>query len=157
MSQEDIRSRFGREMFAVARVWRRALTRHAVTLGISDGQWAVLDNLNRSGDGVPQSVLADRMGLERSGLVRLLREMEASGLTQRDPDPQDARSRIVSMTEEGRTMAGRILDLVLPIDRHLLRHRSDAELQLMLEWLTQVRAGIEDLPAEGPEEDDLSC
>ncbi|RRH78148.1 MarR family winged helix-turn-helix transcriptional regulator [Falsigemmobacter faecalis] len=157
MPEEDIRSRFGREMFAVARVWRRALTRHAVTLGISDGQWAVLDNLNRSGEGVPQSVLADRMGLERSGLVRLLREMEAAGLTHRDPDPQDARSRIVSMTDQGREMAARILDVVLPIDLHLLRQRSDAELNLMLEWLSQVRARIEDLPAEGPEAEETSC
>lgn len=156
MSEEEIRSRFGRELFAVARIWRRALTRHAVTLGISDGQWAVLDNLNRSGDGVPQSVLADRMGLERSGLVRLLREMEAAGLTQRDPDPQDARSRIVSMTGEGRAMAERILNLVLPIDRHLLRNRSDAELQVMLEWLTQIRAGIEDLPAEAGDAENSS-
>ena len=52
--------------------WRHALDGRMAALGLSDAAWPPLVYLDRSGEGVTQSELATRCGIDGSTLVRLL-------------------------------------------------------------------------------------
>jgi DNA-binding MarR family transcriptional regulator len=51
--------------------------------------------------GLSQSDLADRLGIERARLVRLLDKLEKRGLTQRLPSRTDRRSHALRLTRSG--------------------------------------------------------
>ena len=46
---------------------------------------------------VRQNALADAIGIEGASLVRLIDELQASGLVTREPDPSDRRANVVSL------------------------------------------------------------
>jgi DNA-binding MarR family transcriptional regulator len=54
-----------------------------------------------AGGSMPISALAEALGLDRTTLTRNLRVLEERGLVQTAPHADDARVRLVSMTEQG--------------------------------------------------------
>lgn len=147
-AREDLISAFGREMYAVARSWRRLMSHHAISTGLSEAQWSVIDNLNRSGDGLSQTALAERMGFERTALARVIKEMEASGLITREEGMEDARSKLILLTQMGRTKAAEVLAVVLPREKIILSDRTEAEMQLVLSLLADFKTKIRLLEQE---------
>lgn len=86
----------------LGRLMRRLRAEH----GFSLAQGAVLGRLDREG---PQSV-SDLAGKERmrpQSMAQTVADLEAEGLVERNPDPDDRRRALLSLTESGRT---RILD-----------------------------------------------
>ncbi|MGN6558469.1 MAG: MarR family winged helix-turn-helix transcriptional regulator [Solirubrobacterales bacterium] len=86
----------------LGRLMRRLRAEH----GFSLAQGAVLGRLDREG---PQSV-SDLAGKERmrpQSMAQTVSDLEAEGLIERNPDPNDRRRTLLSLTESGRT---RILD-----------------------------------------------
>src|ERR1700755_1753994 len=77
---------------------RAAASRH----GVSEAASAPLIWIGRLGENVRQNALADAIGIEGASLVRLLDELQASGLITREPDPSAARANAVNRTERGR-------------------------------------------------------
>lgn len=144
----ELISDFGRQMFAVARAWRRCLGYQVSSVGLSDAQWSVVDNLNRSGEGVVQGLLADRMGLERSALVRVIRELEADGIVCRRDDPAHAKHKLVHLTELGRRKAAEVLAIISPLEERILQNRTSADLALMLDLLADFRQQIASIETE---------
>ncbi|BCN43115.1 MarR family transcriptional regulator [Rhodococcus hoagii] len=53
-------------------------------------------------DAVPMSALVCELGLEKSTLTRQIDALVRLGLVERRPDPQDARARLVVLTDSGR-------------------------------------------------------
>ncbi|NDZ95262.1 winged helix-turn-helix transcriptional regulator [Streptomyces sp. SID6673] len=53
-------------------------------------------------DAVPMSALLGELGLEKSTLTRQIDSVVRLGLVERHPDPDDARARVVAMTDTGR-------------------------------------------------------
>lgn len=125
MAHHDIMSIVGRELVAIGRLWRRVLSQQLHGFDIPDAQWSILDNLNRSGDNISQIALAHRLGLQRSALVRVLKDMEARGWIARDP----GRSRNVTLTEAGHVMAQSVEKIARRFDEAVLEEVSEAELQ----------------------------
>lgn len=54
-------------------------------------------------DGAPQRELSARLGYDPSAIVSLVDDLEKVGLVERRPAPDDRRSRIVVLTEDGRS------------------------------------------------------
>ncbi len=75
---------------------------------ITPAQFDVLYQLGHS-EGLTQQMLADRLLVTRGNVSALLDRMQAQGLLQRHPNPDDARSYILALTEQGRTLLERIL------------------------------------------------
>src|SRR5262249_48308811 len=67
---------------------------------IGPAQYSVLVVI-AANPGLSQSDLADRLGIERARLVRLLDRLERRGLTQRLPSRTDRRSHALRLTREG--------------------------------------------------------
>ena len=51
--------------------------------------------------GTPSTALGPKMGMEATSLSRILKTMEAKGLIERKPNPEDGRGVIISLTEFG--------------------------------------------------------
>ncbi len=76
--------------------------------GVTFPEFQVLMQL-AFGDNIPQNVLAERMGLEKSVLARTLRRLEKKQLFQRVPDEHDARVKRVVLIPKGRALQEQIV------------------------------------------------
>ncbi len=63
------------------------------------------------GGGVPQRQIGAVLGLDPSAVVALVDDLESLGMVQRQPDPDDRRTRLVSPTPAGLAM----LDNLSPV------------------------------------------
>lgn len=62
--------------------------------------------LTRRDEAVPMSELIAHLGVEKSTLSRQIDAVTRLGLARRIPDPEDARAKLVELTEEGRKRLG---------------------------------------------------
>ncbi|APG48665.1 MarR family winged helix-turn-helix transcriptional regulator [Phaeobacter porticola] len=87
---------------ALTRLYRPLLA----PLGLTYPQYLVLISLNHH-DRQTISALGDRLDLETNTLTPLLKRMEAAGLLSRVANPEDDRSRILQLSDQGRELVGK--------------------------------------------------
>lgn len=80
------------------RAFARIVDAQLRELGFAMSQLPVLVALKK-GLPLPQSELARMARVEQSSMAQLLNRMERDGLVRREPDPNDKRSRLISLTE----------------------------------------------------------
>lgn len=95
---------FTRDLLLAGRLWRKMARRVAAQHGVSEAASAPLIWIERLGENVRQNTLADAVGIEGASLVRLLDELQTSGLITRVPDPTDRRANAISLTDNGRSV-----------------------------------------------------
>ena len=71
-------------------------------VGLSLPKLAALDRLVAAGDSMPLGQLAERLACVKSNVTQLVDRLEADGLVTRAPDPNDRRSRLALITEQGK-------------------------------------------------------
>ncbi|MET7616802.1 MarR family transcriptional regulator [Streptomyces sp. NPDC005408] len=95
--------------------WRVAVDRAVAPLGLTHAQYSLVASLygmQRSGLRPSQRQLADHTGLEALYVSKLARTLEAAGLVERVPDPADTRAVQLSLTDQGRDVTRRAIDVV---------------------------------------------
>ncbi len=99
---EAIRALEGEFAELFARV-RRLMTERANRLhpGLMPGSYKVFTTIAHRAP-VTLSGLAECLQADKGQISRNLRELETAGLIERQPDPDDRRSQLISPTEEGR-------------------------------------------------------
>ena len=90
-----------RNLLLAGRQWRKMGRHVAAEHGVSEAAAAPLLWIERLGSDVRQNALADAVGIEGASLVRLLDELQGSGLITREPDPADRRANAVNLTDAG--------------------------------------------------------
>ncbi len=70
---------------------------------VTPEQWAILGRLGQE-DGLSQQALADRFHRSKVAAFQLISKLEKQGLVVRRADPDDGRSNLVFLTEEGRAI-----------------------------------------------------
>ena len=99
--------------------WRALLKAHRAALGDIERKlkeaglpplawYDALLELRRASGGLRLGELERRMLLEQYNVSRLCDRLQAAGLVERRPDPEDARGRIVAITAAGRAQAKRM-------------------------------------------------
>jgi DNA-binding MarR family transcriptional regulator len=78
--------------------------RHLRPHGLRITQHTILSNLILRG-ATPMTALAKYLGMDRTTLTRNLALLEANGWTQTRGDEDDARTRLVYITDKGRAIA----------------------------------------------------
>lgn len=89
--------------FLLAQIGAHAAARFAerlVPLGLTPPEAGILWNLSHHPD-LTQRALAEQLGAFPSRLVLLLDQLEAKGLIERRPDPNDRRSHALRLTAAG--------------------------------------------------------
>jgi len=88
-------------------------------LAIRPAQFSVLAVIDANA-GLSQNALAQALGIERAGLVRLLDGLEARGYVVRIPSLVDRRSHALALTPEGRRALVRMRALVRRHEEQLI-------------------------------------
>ena len=87
--------------------------------------------------GLSQSDLADRLGIERARLVRVLDKLEKRGLTRRLASPSDRRSHALRLTREGQKTLKRAAMLAAMHEAKLIERLGPEQRKSMLTLLRQ--------------------
>lgn len=88
--------------------------------------------------GTPSTSLGPKMGIEPTSLSRTLKNLEIKGLIVRKPNPQDGRSVIVTLTEEGLNMRNVSKEVVLGFYESVEQQISKEELRIFFEVLFKI-------------------
>jgi len=139
--------RHARAAYLLARVGRGQSVRFAErvqSIGLRPKHFAVLNAIAVS-DGASQQELGGRMGLDPSGLVGAIDELERMGLVARERDPADRRRYVLGLTDEGTQTLRRARRVVTESARELLSALDDDEVDTLVDLLGRV-ASAQDLP-----------
>ncbi|MBV8620283.1 MAG: MarR family transcriptional regulator, partial [Curvibacter sp.] len=100
----ELANRLFFKLYQCANMLHKTGSRAVEEEGLTTQQWAVLGALSRpeAGPGISVGDLARYLMVSRQNLSGLVSRMERDGHLQSAPDGRDRRSRLVSMTPEGR-------------------------------------------------------
>ncbi|MFF7214799.1 MarR family winged helix-turn-helix transcriptional regulator [Streptomyces sp. NPDC008238] len=139
--------------------WRVAVDRAVAPLGLTHAQYAVMASLygmSRSGLRPSQRRLADHTGLEPLYVSKLARALETAGLVTRTRDPRDPRAMQLSLTEQGREVTRRAVDVVQGLLDRLLEPLGGQDgprtRQLIHELTTLIDAPLDPYTENGEEQ-----
>lgn len=145
--KQPVWSDFAPLLVACGRGWRKALNALLSEHNLSDATAAPLLALVRHGDKIPQSTLAERVGVEGPTLVRVLDGLEADDLIGRTPDPGDRRIKLVCLTEKGKVTAQKCEDLVVALRKDMLGDLRPEDICSALAVMRSIAAKTGALPA----------
>src|SRR5256885_5078715 len=87
---------------------QRRLSAHLERYDLTLAQFGVLAHL-QAAPHISQQTLADRLFVTKGNMVGLLNRLECRKLVERRPDPEDGRTHVVSLTEQGAALAARVV------------------------------------------------
>ncbi|MBG6063864.1 MarR family winged helix-turn-helix transcriptional regulator [Micromonospora ureilytica] len=88
---------------------------------------------------LPARDLAGQLGCDRSNVTVLVDKLEQAGLVERRTDPTDRRQKTLLVTEEGRVVRARVIEVMS--DSRLLSGLSDEELSTLRDLVWKVSDG----------------
>jgi DNA-binding MarR family transcriptional regulator len=86
-----------------ARLLRRRFEQESRDMPITSAQWLIIGRLVHN-EGIGQAALAALLDIEPMTVSRHVDRMEAAGLVERCPDPNDRRARRLFTTEKSRAL-----------------------------------------------------
>ena len=140
--------RHAKAAYLLARVGRTQSVRFAErvqSIGLRPKHFAVLNAISLA-DGASQQEIGGRMGLDPSGLVGAIDELEKMGLVERRRDPADRRRYVLGLSDEGTATLRRGRRVVTESARELLAPLDEAHLFELVDR-TDEAAGVEPHPA----------
>ena len=131
--------RFGREVQNVANHFRRLGDENLLKEGITITQLRVIAYISRqSPDTVYQKDLEEHFHIRRSSVTGLLQNMEKSGILERSPSETDARVKIVTLTEKGKSAYNHHRDFHKKMIHAIVDSMDETEKEVLLKCLTNL-------------------
>lgn len=114
-------------LLRVAALIERETAAYLAGVGLNRGEFDVLTALRRAG--MPQSPGSLRMVSlgSAAAVTKRVRALQQAGLAERNPNPDDGRGALISITARGRTLIDRAFPEVLAIERRMLAGLSPAQ------------------------------
>jgi DNA-binding MarR family transcriptional regulator len=119
--------------YAIARRFQELLA----PLGLEPREFALLRTV-ASSEGVMQQEIGERMRVAPSRMVAFVDALEARGLLERRPNPNDRRARALFLTPEGRELLKRAFAVAVEHERRLTSQLSAQEREQLLDLLARV-------------------
>ena len=142
MSRSELKRTLAHKMPQVARQWRQLADLALAEFGVSNSAGWCLIYLDRLGPDVRQADLAEELGITQPSLVRTLDQLQAAGLVERVPNPDDRRSNRVAFTPEGQELVGRIEARLENLRRELLAGVPEAAIEIIATLLNLLERRI---------------
>jgi DNA-binding MarR family transcriptional regulator len=108
-----------------------------VSTGLTPLQYAAMSYLGGESD-IDQNGLAARIGVDRTHVGLLLDSLEAEGLVERRVNKADRRARLLSLTQEGAELLGRIGPQARAAQAGILAPLTDSEAEHLVDLLIRV-------------------
>lgn len=146
---EDELHAFARELVVVARRWRTRLDERLKGLGLTEARWAALYWLWQAPEGLSQTALAERAGVESPTLVRTLDLLCDAGLVERRACAHDRRAKLVFLTPAAMPVVRQLDAVAADLRREVMADLTAEELEMALRVMLKLRARLDsDEPAE---------
>jgi len=81
--------------------------------------------------GMSQQQLHEKTAIDPSSMVAVIDELEAAGLAERRPDPEDRRARTIFLTERGEQTLNRVRALAGELQREFFQALTAEELRAL--------------------------
>lgn len=131
-----------RGLLRLSRGYRAAADRVAAQFGLSHATaWAVVV-IHRAPEGARPGAVAEALEIEPSSLVRLMDQLVAAGLVQREDDPADRRAKRLRLTSAGLDIAQQLEDALVLLRRRLLGDVDPADLHATLRVLAALDTAL---------------
>jgi DNA-binding MarR family transcriptional regulator len=140
-------------VWRISMKWRTAVDRALAPLGLTHAQYSLLASLygmQGAGDGAKPSQrrLADHTGLEALYVSKLARTLESTGLIAREPDPDDSRAVLLSLTPHGEDVVGQAVVVVRELHHELLRPLGGLTGEATKQLVTMLNTLLDHQPGE---------
>lgn len=139
----DERHTFARELIIVARRWRTRLDERLRPLGVSQSRWSALYWLSQSPEGMNQTDLAERAGIEPAALVRVIDLLEEQGLVERRISPRDRRVKFVHLLPSAHPIIAEIDRISDELRAEVMAGISNSDFRVGLQVLKDIRACLD--------------
>ncbi len=120
--------------------------------GLTPRQFAVLHTVSQN-EGLSQTHLVERTGIDRSTLADIIRRMLKKGLIQRRRTKEDARAYAVKLTDEGWRILKSTEPVARRVDDKVLAVLSAAERERFLQDLNKIVKTLGTLQPPGARKD----
>jgi len=137
----SIDERFAAALHSTARSWRIGLDRRLKFLGLGQAGWTTIAVVAKAGKPMSQTELANAVGVEGATMVTMLDRLVRDGLVGRQPSTTDRRIKLVSLTQAGLALYGKVRVEADAYRRELLAGIDNAALKqatLLLERIHEV-------------------
>ena len=114
--------------------------------GLEPGWHDVLATLRRTGPPFRLRVteFSGALMLTSSGTTKRLDKLEQAGLIKRDPDPDDRRGTLITLTDAGRKLIDSVTEAHLANERRLLASLTESEQGRLADLMRKLRLGLPD-------------
>lgn len=147
-NKSSARERFGMMFVGVSRRWRAGVDSSLAQAGLTDATWRPLVHIERSGGGISQKDLAARLDLDASTLVRLIDVLVSKSLVERRADENDRRSKLLYLTEQGKTALAPLQKSLFAAESDMLAGLTDEQIEKFSAMLEHIDANIRALHSE---------
>ncbi|MDF1609006.1 MarR family transcriptional regulator [Hoeflea sp. YIM 152468] len=134
----------------IARLYTAALQNRLQPLKLSPAQFLALNELWMD-DGLTQSDLTLRLGVEQATMANTLSRMQRDGLIERRPHPEDRRSQQVWLSHHAQTLQAPATLAAVTANDLVLKGLPEAERALFVSMMGRVAAALRGVSAERPE------
>jgi MarR family transcriptional regulator for hemolysin len=142
-SRDDLNYRFTGRLNLIARRYRARLNERLKSIGQTQARWDALFWISIAGEGVTQSELAERMGIEGPTLVRMLHKLEQEGLVERRSTPTDRRAKTLRLKGKAEDVLASIAQRIAPFRREILQDIGPEELQVCISVFNRIMSRLE--------------
>lgn len=139
---------FGSMLAQTARQWRRAVDRKLEPFGLTEATWLPLIHVARASGPVRQKDLAESLALDGSSVVRLLDNLQSTGLIERR-EGMDRRTKDIHLTELGRTTVERVEGISREVRERALAGVRNDDIEKVYEILEQICTALAPAAQEG--------
>jgi DNA-binding MarR family transcriptional regulator len=94
--------------------------------------------------GTAPNQIAARLGTDTAGMTRLLDRLESKGLLRRDRHPDDRRSIVIALTDQGRALVPHLKPAFGRVNRQLLSGFTTTEVQQLSAMLQRMLGNLRD-------------
>jgi DNA-binding MarR family transcriptional regulator len=116
-----------------------------VTVDITPRQLVVLVAVSE-GEGINQTQLVERTGIDRSTIAEMVMRMVKKGLLHRRRSREDSRAKVLRLTDEGQQLLAVVGPIAMRVDQLLLAALPNSRRAPFLQALQQVVSEMEALP-----------
>ncbi|GED98804.1 MarR family winged helix-turn-helix transcriptional regulator [Gordonia crocea] len=128
--------------------WRRGRVRardrsHEIHPSLDPSCYPLLMAVARR-EPIGMSDLVHGLGVDKSTVSRQVDAVERLGLVERRPDPEDARARVVALTDDGRSRISAVFATHVPQWRARLAQWDPADIGMLIELMRRLATSLED-------------
>jgi MarR family transcriptional regulator, transcriptional regulator for hemolysin len=137
----------GRRMAMIVKLYQQAVKQRIACSAVGRN-YAVLVYLSRKAEALSQQELVENLGIDKASMVRVLDELFAEGLIERQAHPNDRRSHQIVLTENGKAQLPAICEAVEAVNLSMMEGLSEDEQIQFSQSLERIQMNLQQMDKE---------